>query len=78
LEQSEIRLGLEHAANRLLVELPIGLRSRGAYRGSLLAFRVRNWMPASSVASAMAPPSASISFTKWPLPMPPIAGLQLI
>ena len=26
----------------------------------------------------MIPPSASISFTMWPLPMPPIAGLQLI
>jgi len=35
LEQREIRLGLEHAANRLLVELSIGLRTRGAYRGSL-------------------------------------------
>src|SRR5690349_9964992 len=26
----------------------------------------------------MTPPSASISLTRWPLPMPPIAGLQLI
>ena len=26
----------------------------------------------------MAPPSASISLTRWPLPMPPIDGLQLI
>ena len=24
----------------------------------------------------MAPPRASISLTKWPLPIPPIAGLQ--
>jgi len=30
------------------------------------------------VASAMAPPKASISRTRWPLPSPPIAGLQLI
>ena len=29
-------------------------------------------------ARAMTPPSASISLTRWPLPMPPIAGLQLI
>src|SRR5690606_24244248 len=28
------------------------------------------------VAAAIAPPSASISLTKWPLPMPPIDGLQ--
>src|SRR6266404_6029601 len=35
LEQREIRLRLEHAADRLLVELPVGLRTRGAHRGSL-------------------------------------------
>ena len=34
--------------------------------------------PASSAAAAIAPPSASISLTRWPLPMPPIDGLQLI
>src|SRR5262249_5608333 len=33
-------------------------------------------MPASSVASAIAPPRASISLTRWPLPMPPIEGLH--
>ena len=46
--------------------------------GPLLELRMRNWMPDSSVASAMAPPSASTSLTKCPLPMPPIEGLQLI
>eukprot|EP01136_Pigoraptor_vietnamica_P034250 Opistho-1_new@97974 len=46
--------------------------------GPLELFRMRNWMPPSSVASAMAPPSASTSFTRWPLPMPPMLGLQLI
>src|SRR5258708_1696864 len=35
LEQGQIRLGLEHAANCLLVEVPIGLRTGGAYRGAL-------------------------------------------
>src|SRR5262245_35262126 len=35
-------------------------------------------MPARSAATAMAPPIASISRTRWPLPMPPMAGLQLI
>ncbi len=39
---------------------------------------MRKWMPASSAAAAIAPPSASISFTRWPLPIPPIDGLQLI
>ena len=33
-------------------------------------------MPASSVAIAIAPPSASISLTRCPLPIPPIDGLQ--
>jgi hypothetical protein len=33
---------------------------------------------ARSIARAMTPPNASISFTRWPLPMPPMAGLQLI
>ena len=35
LEQRQIRLVLEHAANRPLVELPVGLRARGAHRRSL-------------------------------------------
>ncbi len=46
--------------------------------GPLLAFSVRNWMPPRSAAQAIAPPIASISRTRWPLPMPPMAGLQLI
>ncbi len=32
--------------------------------GPLLELRMRNWMPASSVAAAMAPPSASTSLTR--------------
>ena len=46
--------------------------------GPLDALSRRHWMPAASAARAMTPPSASISRTRWPLPMPPIAGLQLI
>ena len=46
--------------------------------GPLLELRMRNCIPASSVAAAIAPPNASISLTKWPLPIPPIDGLQLI
>ena len=33
-------------------------------------------MPTASVTSPITPPSASISRTRWPLAMPPIAGLQ--
>ena len=79
LEQPQVRLVLQHAANRGLVQNAVGLRARGAHRRALCCcFKMRNWMPASSVASAMAPPSASTSFTRWPLPMPPMLGLQLI
>ena len=44
--------------------------------GPLLAFRMRNCIPPSSVAAAMAPPSASTSLTRCPLPIPPIEGLH--
>ena len=44
--------------------------------GPLRELRMRNWMPASSVTSAMAPPKASTSLTRWPLPIPPIDGLH--
>jgi hypothetical protein len=33
-------------------------------------------MPAASAACPMSPPSASTSRTRWPLPRPPMAGLQ--
>src|SRR3990167_6274060 len=46
--------------------------------GPLELLRMRNWMPPSSVAIAIAPPSASTSLTRCPLPIPPIDGLQLI
>ena len=36
----------------------------------------RNWMPTASVTSPMMPPRASTSRTRWPLAMPPMAGLQ--
>src|SRR6266705_1888617 len=44
--------------------------------GPLEEFRMRNWIPASSVAIAMAPPKASTSLTRCPFPMPPMDGLQ--
>src|SRR5690242_11306767 len=36
----------------------------------------RNWIPTASVTSPMIPPSASTSRTRWPLAIPPTAGLQ--
>ena len=44
----------------------------------LLELSVFRCMPAKSAALAINPPRASISFARWPLPTPPIAGLQLI
>ena len=44
--------------------------------GPLARFRSRNWMVARSASRPMTPSSASISRTRWPLPRPPMAGLQ--
>ena len=44
--------------------------------GPRRVFRRRNWMPDRSVLIPIWPPRASISLTMWPLPMPPMAGLQ--
>src|SRR5664279_3747961 len=46
--------------------------------GPRLVLRRRNCMPTASAISPMTPPRASISRTRWPLAMPPTAGLQLI
>ncbi len=46
--------------------------------GPFEAFRVRKWVPARSALRAISPPSASSSRTRWPLAVPPMAGLQLI
>ena len=44
--------------------------------GPLRRFSRRNWIPARSAIRPITPSSASISRTRWPLPRPPIAGLQ--
>ena len=44
--------------------------------GPLLRFSSLKWMPAASAARPMTPSSASISRTRCPLPIPPMAGLQ--
>ena len=44
--------------------------------GPFLLLSIRKCTPARSAASPIIPPSASTSFTKWPLPMPPIDGLH--
>ena len=44
--------------------------------GPLLVLSIRNWRPVASARVPMRPPRASISRTIWPLPTPPMAGLQ--
>ena len=44
--------------------------------GPRLVFSRRNWIPTASATSPITPPSASISRTRCPLAIPPIAGLQ--
>ena len=44
--------------------------------GPLPVLSMRDWMKVSSMALPISPPSASTSRTRWPLPVPPMAGLQ--
>ena len=44
--------------------------------GPRLRLSTLNWMPVASMARPINPPSASISATRWPLAVPPMAGLQ--
>ena len=44
--------------------------------GPLPRFKSRYWMHARSAAFAISPPRASSSRTRWPFPVPPMAGLQ--
>src|SRR3954451_24121547 len=44
--------------------------------GPRLRLSSLNWMPVASIARPMMPPSASISRTRWPFAVPPIAGLH--
>ncbi len=75
-----VRLGCASTIPRMAIRY----RLRSAWQrvartaGPLEALSVRHWMPARSAACAIAPPRASISLTRWPLPIPPMAGLQLI
>jgi hypothetical protein len=64
LKERKVRLALEHQrmARRYSCRSACARVARTA--GPLLAFSVRNWMPARSAARAMAPPSASISRTR--------------
>lgn len=64
LEQPEVGLVLELCTYGVSVQHPVGLGTRGTYRWPLGLLRIRNWIPASSVAIAIAPPNASTSLTK--------------
>ena len=77
LDDLEPALLAQQRADRPCVELAVGPWALGPRTaGPLLALSMRNWMPARSIARAMTPSSASISHTRWPLPRPPMAGLQ--
>src|SRR5690554_5463401 len=76
LEERQVGLVLQHAADRRLVAHRSAWARVARTAGPLRALSTRNWIPPRSVATALAPPSASISLTRWLLPMPPMAGLQ--
>ena len=46
--------------------------------GPFFLLRVLKCIPAASAALAITPPRASNSLVRWPFPIPPIEGLQLI
>ena len=58
------------------VELAVGLGARAAHRRALAAVEHAELDAAGSATRPIRPSSASISRTRWPLPSPPIAGLQ--
>ena len=62
----QVGLVLQPPADGRLVQDAVGLGPRRAHRRALAELRMRNWMPPSSVAMAIAPPSASTSLTRWP------------
>ena len=59
------------------VELAVGLRARSAHRRALAAVETRGiGCRRASATRPIRPSKASISRTRWPLPRPPMAGLQ--
>ena len=64
LEQPQIGLVLKSAPDRVRYSTRSACARVARTAGPLEAFSVRNWIPASSVASAMAPSSASISLAR--------------
>jgi hypothetical protein len=72
----EVGGGGQLSLHGLAIELAIDLGARAAHGGPLERFSIRNWMPALSAIRPMTPSRASISRTRWPLPRPPMAGLQ--
>ena len=76
---SELRvlLPLERALHELLIRATVGLRpERMDGRPLAPVEHSRYWMHDKSAARAISPPSASSSRTRWPLPVPPMAGLH--
>jgi hypothetical protein len=78
LEQPQVRAGSPAAGGSRPCRGPVGLRARGAHGRALAAVEDAELDAGLVGGRAIAPPSASTSLTRWPLPMPPIDGLQLI
>ena len=62
--------------HRRRIELAIGLRARAAHRRAFAAVEHAKLDAARSATRPIRPSRASISRTRWPLPRPPMAGLQ--
>jgi hypothetical protein len=78
LEQAQVGLVLQPVPDGRLVENAVGLRPGRAHGRALAGVEDPELDAAFVGRRAIAPPSASTSLTRWPLPMPPIDGLQLI
>ena len=72
----DVRLSLERRAHHFPYRA-LSACARGDHTaGPRLRLSSLNWMPVASMARPMRPPSASISRTRWPLAVPPTAGLH--
>ena len=72
------RFGVRSRIRRMTYRYPaLSAWARGDHTaGPRLVLSSRNCIPASSAATPMTPPSASISRTRWPFAIPPMAGLH--
>ena len=74
----EVALGDERGLHGRRVGVAVAEHAGGRTAGPLEALSVLKWVPVRSAARPISPPSASSSRTRWPLAVPPTAGLQLM